>query len=111
MQLQILAGTVATIPKPLASREITDPAQWKDWKWQQRNAVRSVDQLLQTFPGIPPQTVSTIKRNLAMRRIQITPYTLDLIRRTPEGDTPLPEDPIWRQLVPIWTDEQTSAYQ
>ena len=85
--------------------------EWTDWKWQQKNAVRSVDQLLQVFPGIPQNISEAIRRNTKTRRLQITPYYLRLIRRTPDGLAPLADDPLWRQVVPYWEIEGDTAYE
>jgi lysine 2,3-aminomutase len=80
-----------------------DKGLWSDWKWQQRNAVRSVGQLLRVFPGLPAGTLDRIDRNLAGRRMQLTPYSLTLVKRTAAGDAPAANDPIWHQLVPAWS--------
>jgi len=84
---------------------------WTDWKWQQRNATRSAEQLLQIFPGLAPEAYEMIRRNQETRRLQITPYTLSLIRRTTDGSAPQPDDPIWRQCVPQWATEGTTGYE
>jgi lysine 2,3-aminomutase len=88
----------------------TPRTEWADWKWQQRTAVRSVDDLLEVFPGLPDDVADAIRLNSVSRRFQITRYYLSLIRRTPDGDAPLPDDPLWRQVAPSWTAEGDSAY-
>jgi lysine 2,3-aminomutase len=85
-------------------------AQWSDWKWQQRNAIRTVQQLLDAFPGLNSDVSEAVQRNLEHRRFQITPYTLNLIRRSPAGDRPASDDPMWRQVVPYWSEDQNSDY-
>lgn len=88
--------------------EIT-PAEWTDWRWQQRNAIRSVEQLRQVFPGLPEASVDVIRRTTPTRRFQLTRYYLSLIERTPDGDAPLPDDPMWRQVLPV-LEEPAGAY-
>lgn len=87
------------------------PDGWADWVWQQRNSIRSVEQLLQVFPGIRPEVAAVIRRNAEKRRLQITPYYLSLIRRTADGRAPLADDPVWRQVVPYWDGEGELTYQ
>lgn len=89
---------------------LTESDQWTDWKWQQRNAIRSVDQLVEIFPGLEEPVVASIRENTASRRMQITPYALGLIRRTPDDRSPVPDDPLWRQVAPYWTDEGETIY-
>jgi lysine 2,3-aminomutase len=86
-------------------------AAWKDWRWQQRNAIRTADHLLQIFPGIVPNVAAVIRKNEAARRLQITPYYLTLICRTQDGRAPLADDPMWRQVVPYWDGEGDNTYQ
>lgn len=83
---------------------------WSDWKWQQRNAIRSVDQLLGILPGIPESVSASIRSNQETRRFQITPYALSLIRHNEDGTKPLFDDPLWRQFVPYWPANEITAY-
>jgi lysine 2,3-aminomutase len=78
--------------------------EWQDWKWQQRNAVRSSKQLRQYFPGCSPDVLGLIDRHVTTRRFQVTPYYLSLIGRDAAG-SPDPDDPLWRQVVPIEMSE------
>jgi lysine 2,3-aminomutase len=87
------------------------PAGWVDWMWQQRNAIRSVEQLLGVFPSLQPEVASAIRRNAETRRLQSTPYYLSLIRRTPDRCAPLADDPMWRQIAPFWDGEGELGYQ
>ncbi len=86
---------------------------WSDWKWQQRNAVTSIDDLLDYFPGLKNGTLlERIRCNLNDRKLAITPYTMHLIERDEQG-LPKTNDPIWRQVVPVWDEErgpQTLSY-
>lgn len=86
-------------------------SEWTNWIWQQRNAIRNIDQLLQIFPGIPAQVSDVVRQNEETRRMQITPYYLNLIRRTPDGQAPVADDPMWRQVVPFWDGEGELTYQ
>lgn len=81
-----------------------DQLEWSDWKWQQRNAVRSSRQLREYFPGCSPDVLALIDRHVTTRRFQVTPYYLSLIRRDANGG-PHPDDPLWRQVVPIEMSE------
>lgn len=83
---------------------------WTDWKWQQRNSIRSVEQLLEAFPGLDTSEVNRVRGNLAHRRFQITPYAASLVHRTAEGTKAEPEDPLWRQFVPEWCEDDSSDY-
>jgi lysine 2,3-aminomutase len=96
----------------VADDEKVSAEKWRDWKWQQQRAVRSVEQLLEVFPGLPAGTTDAIRNNLRSRRLQLTPYTLSLIARAGDGSAPHPADPLWRQLVPHWgeADEMTAGY-
>src|SRR5215207_3827321 len=84
---------------------------WTSWIWQQRNAIRTVDQLLEVFPGIPAEISNAIHQNEQTRRLQITPYYLTLIQRMPGGRAPVDDDPMWRQVVPYWDGEGEATYQ
>jgi lysine 2,3-aminomutase len=87
----------------------TRPAEWTDWRWQQRSAIRTVEQLLEVFPRLPAEAIDGIRRTAPTRRFQLTPYYLSLVERTPDGDAPLPGDPMWRQVLPVY-EEATGAY-
>lgn len=86
-----------------------DSAEWTDWRWQQRNAVRSVEQLREVFPGLPEASIDGIRQTAPTRRFQVTRYYLSLVERTADGDAPLPGDPMWRQVLPIH-EEATGTY-
>ncbi len=85
----------------------TDTAEWRDWKWQQRNAIRSVAQLTQLFDELQVDICENVRRNMQHRRFQITPYAFNLIQRDPGHNRPHPSDPLWRQFIPGWAEEQT----
>lgn len=83
---------------------------WGDWRWQQRNALTRLDDLLRSFSGVfNADLAARVRSQLLERKLGITPYTLSLIR-VDEAGLPLSDDPIWRQLVPDWEpDEQGSV--
>jgi lysine 2,3-aminomutase len=86
---------------PLAPKEaVARPADWKDWKWQQRHAVRSAGAIKEYFPGCPPEVLREIDAHASTRRFQVTPYYLSLIRTDGDRLRPLEDDPLWRQVCP-----------
>lgn len=78
--------------------------EWSDWKWQQRNAVRGSRQLQKYFPGCVQEVLDLIDRHVTTQRFQVTPYYLGLVRKDAAGG-PDPDDPLWRQVVPIERSE------
>ena len=60
---------------------------------------------------MPVETLRAIESHQSSRRIQITPYTLGLIRRGDDGLSPAAGDPVWRQLVPFWESEGSVAFR
>lgn len=82
----------------------SEQLEWSDWKWQQRNAVRSSHQLRNYFPGCPQRVLDLIDQHIVTRRFQVTPYYLRLVRKDASGG-PDPHDPLWRQVVPIELSE------
>lgn len=79
--------------------------QWSEWRWQQRNAIRTTAQLRDAFPGLGSSELDTIDAAVQTVRMQLTPYVIGLIECDEQGRSPLRDDPIWRQLVP-----HTSVY-
>lgn len=85
--------------QPLA---VTDLDNWSNWKWQQRNAVTKLDELLGYFPGLAQDGwLQRIGQHLENRKLTVTPYTLGLIK-VDQHRRPLSDDPFWRQLIPDW---------
>ncbi|MEU6594168.1 4Fe-4S cluster-binding domain-containing protein [Streptomyces sp. NPDC046881] len=78
---------------------------WTDWKWQQRNAVRTSRQLKSHFPNCEQRMLDIIDRHNRTKRFQATPYFLSLVETDPHTGNPLADDPLWKQVVPIDTDE------
>ncbi len=66
---------------------------WKDWQWQVRNRISSLEELKQYVPLTPDQEAGA-KKALALFRMAITPYYLTLI------DPDNPKDPVRMQSVP-----------
>jgi lysine 2,3-aminomutase len=97
-----LAHPSVTIDIPVAE-------DWMDWKWQQRNAIRSVEKLVEFFPGLSSGVCERIRQNAKRRRVQITPYALSMIQRSPDGDRPADGDPLWKQFIPFWPEEEESS--
>lgn len=85
--------------------------EWRDWKWQQRNAITSVADLVQIYPGLTGSSLQDIQRNLNHRRICLTPYVFSLMSCDGEESRPRTDDPVWRQLVPEWSSAETSAIE
>lgn len=86
------------------------PALFTDWQWQQRNTLQSLDDLLQFFPGLAnsPQ-LGHIARHLGDRKLGITPYFASLVG-TDMQRCPLPCDPLWRQVAPLWSAQAPRAF-
>jgi lysine 2,3-aminomutase len=87
---------------PLENLATCAPTDCQDWQWQQRNRLQSPDDLLKAFPGLrdTPQ-LSNIVQHLGTRKLGITPYLASLIQTDIKG-CPLPDDPLWRQVAPLW---------
>src|SRR6266852_1835412 len=82
------------------------PPEWTDWKWQQRNAIRTAKHLRSLYPGIPEESIAIIEKHANKRRFQATYYYLSLVRVNERRDAPLPDDPLWRQVAPLWADPE-----
>ena len=68
-------------------------ASWKDWKWQFRNRITSLEQLINLIP-LSVEEQSQIRTVSKRYPLSITPYYLSLIN--PDD----PDDPIKKQSVP-----------
>lgn len=66
---------------------------WKDWHWQVRNRIKSVEEL-EKYVGLSEQEKSDIQSVLSKFRMAITPYYLCLIN--PDN----PDCPIKKQAIP-----------
>jgi len=65
---------------------------WNDWRWQMRNRIRTVSQLLKLFPELRSQ--SELERVVSKYPMAITPYYASLIRHADMSD------PIFQMSVP-----------
>lgn len=84
--------------------------QWTDWKWQQRNAVRSARQLQEHFPECDQQLLDRVDQHTKTFRFQATPYFLQLIDTDPATGNPVHDDPLWRQVVPPEVTSSRDAF-
>lgn len=66
---------------------------WRDWRWQMRNRITSVEELARVVP-ITPTEQRTVERALDRFRFAVTPYYASLIDF---GD---PQCPIRQQAIP-----------
>lgn len=83
---------------------VDEPEGWTDWKWQQRHAIKSVDNLCKEISGLP---VEAIRANSSNRKIQITPYYLKLIKDQSKGDI---RNRLLNQVIPYWDQEIEDGY-
>jgi lysine 2,3-aminomutase len=82
---------------------------WHDWKWQQRNIIRDEDTLRKLCNDEWDLSVSAqINANLQVRKMQITPYYLQLILNSNEGN--IINHSLWKQVVPFWREEIVGSY-
>lgn len=78
----------------LAEQEETNPSQeWKDWKWQLKNRITTLEEL-KTLIALTPSEEEGIKRSKGRLAMAITPYFFSLIDRTD------PNCPIRKQAIP-----------
>jgi lysine 2,3-aminomutase len=61
-------------------RKVT-AAQWRDWRWQMRNAIRDPETLAKVI-DLPDQEKDDIRRVLKRFRMAITPYYATVMERT-----------------------------
>jgi len=69
-------------------------AEWGDWRWHQRHAVRSLEQLERYVPLTPDERAG-VQETAALFRIGISPYYLSLI------DPEHPFCPVRMQAIPV----------
>ena len=68
-------------------------SEWSDWRWQMRNAVRSLEQLERAVPLTDDERAGCLQ-TASMFRLGITPYYLSLI------DKGHPFCPVRMQAIP-----------
>lgn len=90
-------------------RSINSSVQWQDWRWQQKNAIRDEYSLRVACGGWSEETSAHIEHNLQDRKMQITPYYVDLINRSLTGGEVM-DHPLWRQVVPYWGEQVSGDY-
>lgn len=73
---------------------------WKSWKWQQQNAIRNFNTLLDYFTNISPDFVEELKENIGNLKFQITPYLLSLIPQELSTDE-LKNNSLFMQFFPV----------
>lgn len=83
--------------------------QWQDWRWQQKNAIRDEPALRNACGGWDEATTAHIEHNLQDRKMQITPYYIDLIKRS-LTTAEVMDHPLWRQVVPYWSEQVQGDY-
>ena len=76
-------------------------AQWRDWRWQARNMVRTLESLRSKVP-LTPDEVRGCERTSAIFRLGITPYYLSLI------DPEHPSCPVRQQAIPVAAEAEVS---
>lgn len=69
-------------------------AEWSDWRWHQRHAVRSLEQL-ERYVKLTPDERAGVQETAALFRIGISPYYLSLI------DPEHPFCPVRMQSIPV----------
>lgn len=90
-------------------RSINSSVQWQDWRWQQKNAIRDEYSLRVACGGWSEETSAHIEHNLQDRKMQITPYYVDLINRSLTGGEVM-DHPLWRQVMPYWSEQVSGDY-
>lgn len=77
-------------------------AQWKNWIWQQQNAVRNRFGLKKIFPVMPDDVMKKAEAwEKSGFRFLITPYAAALVQKDAHGNPPA-DDPVWRQVFPCF---------
>jgi len=79
------------------SRSSVPEQLWKDWKWQFKNRITSIEEVAQVLP-LTQDEMSQLKMVTMKYPLSITPYYLSLIN--PDD----PEDPIRKQAVPCFEE-------
>lgn len=82
---------------------------WTDWRWQQKHAFRDEISLSEALAQQSEDLNFEIKKGLSNRKLQVTPYYLDLIKRH-QSSLSIVDNPLWRQVVPFWGEEASGGY-
>lgn len=75
------------------SRQANTDPEWHDWRWQMRNRIRTVQELLDRFPSLAA-VAADIEATSALYPMAITPHYASLINRADISD------PIFQMTVP-----------
>ncbi|MFF4607282.1 KamA family radical SAM protein [Streptomyces sp. NPDC001339] len=87
-----------------------DREKWTDWKWQQRNAIRTARQFRQRFPRCDQEILERITRHNLSQRFQVTPYYLSLVATDAHTGGPSVDDPLWKQVAPQGSGKSDAPY-
>ena len=85
---------------------------WKDWKWQQQNSLRSSREVRKFYPNFPEGEVEKLSGLEKEYRFGLTPYLISLIG-TDENGNPKRDDPLYRQFFPesdVFRQESADSY-
>lgn len=88
------------------AKAVSQEEHWSDWQWHQRNATRTLEDVALAFPDLK---LDNIARHLKDRKVQITPYFIELIRQTSDGRDVI-DNPLARQVLPYWESEIEGGY-
>ncbi|MBI4284992.1 MAG: KamA family radical SAM protein [Chloroflexi bacterium] len=72
-------------------------ASWRDWRWQFRNRITTVDELTKFIP-LTAQEQAQLKLVTTKYPLSVTPYYLSLI------DAADPDDPVRKQAIPSFQE-------
>jgi lysine 2,3-aminomutase len=89
------------LPRYCSSFAGISPAQWSDWRWQYKNRIRSLSQLV-AWGESSPNGIRDQRQVIRSYPLSITPYYLSLIDCKNDGD------PIRRQCFPDLREVQFS---
>ncbi|MGV1802005.1 KamA family radical SAM protein [Agrobacterium vitis] len=81
--------------------------QWNDWRWQQRNAIRTARDVAHLLPSID---IDGLERLLLRQKLLITPYFLELILRYAEENPHAAVNPLLVQVVPDGVEKSTTGF-
>jgi lysine 2,3-aminomutase len=74
------ASSLSSAPSsaPIIGRDEVSPEQWNDWRWQQRNAITSYEELKALIP-LTAEEEAGVKDSRGLFRLGISPYYFSLI--------------------------------
>lgn len=80
-------------------------ADWKDWRWQLKNRVSSLEGLQSRIPDLTPQEIEGAQLADTKLAMAITPHFFNLI----DGNDP--DCPIRRQMLPSVQETETAPWE